>query len=625
MRVFWVNRAKVGLRILAPLVILGVCAVLISDKLTVDMLVQLPGQLAEIALWQWAVAAVLTAVSLWSVGQYDVLAHRYLRTGVPAPHARLAGTIGIAVGQTLGFGLFTGAIARWRMLPGLRLGAALRLSAFVSVSFVVAWVAVTSVMALALPAPAWARWLALPGLAAGVALAAALFWWPRLTLAGRAVTLPNLPLSGGIIMWVVVDTLAAAGALYVMLPSGAIGFADFYPLFLIAMGTALLSNTPGGMGPFELVLLTALPQVGPSAVLAAILAYRIVYYAVPAALAALALLRPFPRHAPVAPPQPIIPTTAPRSEVGVVRQNGGDVVQLDGCAAALWPTGQTLTLFTDPVAGPADRALRQLMRAAQQTHALPLLYKCGPRLAAVARASGWRVLHVADDAVINLDSFSPATPARRTLRRKLRAADKAGVTLTRDGPLPYAAMAQIDTDWQARNGPARGGSMGRYCPEYLVDQWVGCAFLGDRLVAFVSCHKARDEWCLDLMRQGADTPDGTMHALVHAGIEAARTAGARQFNMAATPACPDAGSAFWRWVASQVVARSGGPGLRQFKSNFAPAWKPRYAAAQGVVALTLGLADITRAIHKPLPLGTSATSAPHKVDENYELASRDVA
>ncbi len=616
---------KAACRVVLPLLILTACMVLLSQKLTIETVAALPAQLAAIPWWKWAVAALFTLVSFWAVGQYDGLAHKYLRTGLPDRQARLAGTIGIAVGQTLGFGLVTGAVARWRMLPALHLSDALRLSAFVSVSFVLAWVAVTSVVCLLLPAPGWSKWAGALGVVLACFAFLTMFWRPHMAFGRFIVSLPSWRLSGGILTWALLDTAMAAAALFVFLPAGSVPFASLFPVFLIAIGGALISNTPGGVGPFELILVTALPQIGPDSVLAAILAYRVVYYAFPATLAAFALCRPlrvlhsFRKHVDVS------SYSAPRSEVAVVRQNGGAIEQHGECQLALWPTGQTLTLFADPVSGTTSHALSALVEAAQRQARLPALYKCGPKLAQAARKAGWQVLHIADDAVVHLHDYALEAPTRRTLRRKLRGAAKAGVRIQSGGPLPYAALAAVDVAWQDSHGSARGGSMGRYCPNYLADQWVGCAYVDDTLVGYVSAHRSRDEWCLDLMRQTPDAPGGTMHALVQAGIEAARAEGAKRFCFAATPACPNPASAFWRWVSMQVVTRSGGPGLRQFKSAFAPDWVPRYAAARSRVSLVIALADLTRAIIRPTPLTAPDTNRPHLNDENYELASRHVA
>lgn len=612
-------------RLLAPLCILAGCAYALSLRVTPEAIAKLPEHVAAIAPWQWAVAMVLTTISFYAVGSYDILAHRYLGTNLPDRAARITGSVGIAVGQTLGFGMFTGALARWRMMPALGMTGALKLSAFVSVSFVLAWLVVFSAVALLLPTNRWLTWLGALGCGATTMLLGVFFRWPSIHLGRMTLHLPSLRLCCGILGWALIDTVAAAGVLYVMLPFDTIPFANFFPIFLMAMGAALISNTPGGLGPFELVLLSALGYVPVETIITAILAYRIAYYALPAIAAALALLRPFdatrlPKGRPISAwPE------APRSEVGVVRQNGGAVLDFARARLALWSTGQTLTLLADPVRGTPRRALATLQHTAGTRGKLPLAYKISAPLALAARRAGWQVIHVADDATISLDSYTLDTPARRTLRRKLRAAKKADIRLMSDVPLHHEQMARVDAHWQATHGRARGGTMGRYCPEYLVDQWVGTAWHGDRCIAFVTAHVTAREWCLDLMRHEDDVPDGTMHALVHKAIEAARSAGATQFCLAATPACPNPASAFWRWAAVQMVTRAGGPGLRQFKSNFGPVWQPRYIAAPSILSLVIGIADLIRAIHRPQPLAARKPNVPHVVDENYEVASQRAA
>ena len=613
------------MRIALLLFILATCGWILGQKLNAEQLATLPDRLAGIAVWQWACAAALTAMSLYSVGRYDGLAHRFLRTRIPNRAAQATGSVAITLGQTLGFGLFTGAVARWRMLPALGAATAFRLSVFVSVTFILSWVVLTSVACLILPAPGWSTWPAALGLVSAYVVALALFFCPQLLLGSWRAPLPSWRLSGGILFWALVDTVTAAAAMFVMLPADSISFAAFYPVFMVATGAALMSNTPGGLGPFEVVLLSALPAVSVEAALTAILAHCIVYYVIPACLAGLALLRPFSNARPRAEQAIHSTIRAPRSEVSVVRQNGGTIRNVGRTALALWPTGQTLSLLADPLSGGPAQAVSALRAMARDAALIPMMYKAGPELATAARRAGWSVLHIADDAIVPLAEFDLLVPKRRTLRRKLRAAQKAGIEIETDRPLPHRDLSRIDAAWQRTHGRARGGSMGRYCPHYLVDQWVAVAKLDGQCVAFVTAHRAQGEWCLDIMRHDDTVPEGTMHALVHAAICAAKSAGARTFCLAATPACPDPSSAFWRWAAMQVVRRAGGPGLRQFKSSFGPVWRPRYAASTNPAALAVGLLDIMRAIRFPQPLAPQSSNAPHDLDENYELASHRAA
>jgi phosphatidylglycerol lysyltransferase len=86
------------------------------------------------------------------------------------------------------------------------------------------------------------------------------------------------------------DLLCAAGVLYVLLPpQAAISFAAFAGIYLIAIAAGIISNVPGGVGVFESVFLLLFRSVPADHLLGALLAYRIIYYFIPFAVA-LALL-----------------------------------------------------------------------------------------------------------------------------------------------------------------------------------------------------------------------------------------------------------------------------------------------------------------------------------------------
>lgn len=613
---------KSALRFAMPVIVLGGCVWLLSRQLSPDVFKDLPAHLAATPIAAWVCALLFTALSFFSLGRYDGLAHRHLRTGVPMQQARLSGMAGIAIAQTLGFGLVTGAFARWRILPCLTLPKALSVSAFVSVSFVVSWILVTATACLLLPAPGWAK-----GAGAAILLGVpvgyfVLFRWPELRLRGLTLRFPTLRASAALVFWTALDTAAAAAVLWILLPESAnVSFAAFLPVFLLACGFALISNTPGGVGPFELALVSLLPALSADMLVQSIIAYRLVYYALPATLGAILLLRPLRvasvpeivRH------DPSHLTGARRSEAAVIRQNGGFLAASADGAVPIWPTAQTVTALFGAATGSFQAALATTSDHARSTDRLPLLYKISRKDACIARQAGWSVLHLADDALLSTENFSLETPSRRTLRRKLRNAAKAGVTVDVAACPGMPALAEIDAAWCARHGPARGGTMGRFHPALVAHQWCAIAYVEGAPVAFVTFFISDTEWALDLMRQVADAPDGTMHMLVARGIDAAKSAGARTVSLAATPACPNPSSALWRQIAKWVVQRAGGPGLRQFKSAFGPDWTPRYAAAPGPLSLALGLADIAREVHRPPALPTANTNDAHDVDENYEF------
>jgi phosphatidylglycerol lysyltransferase len=561
-------------------------------------------------------AAMCTALSFLAVGRYDAVAHRHFGTRLETWKACGSGTIAIALAQTLGVGLITGAVARWRMLPDITMPTALRLSAFVCLTFMAALLIVAAAACLLFPAPAFTFWPALAVLTCVPIAAAAMFFYPVIRVARREFRMPSLLAFGSIMIWTALDVGAASAALYLLIPANDVAYTVLLPLFLCALIAALLSGTPGGVGPFELVFLTFLPEGASAQVLAGIIAFRAVYYAVPALVAMGCMLRPFARQSAANPAPNADIGRAIRSEVGVIRQNGGYVQG----QSALWPTGQTLCALFDPIMEPDHDPTHEVARAAHDSNRIAILYKCAARTALRARQKGWFVSHIADEAVLVPTRFDTASAPYRNLRRKLRAAEKSGVKISSAKNLPLSDMVRIDQAWCNARGDARGGTMGRFCPDYLSYQHVFLAHQGGRLVGFASFHHTPHEWCLDLMRHDQDIPDGTMHHLVHAAIDAAARCGVERLSLAAVPACPDPTSAIMVRLAQFTVQKCGGPGLRQFKSSFRPHWQPLYAAAPNRTLLMLGLADIARAVYRPSRL--TKPDHPHHGDENYEVASR---
>ncbi len=612
----WRNGAR-ATRIALPCGALALCLWVLLQQIDTVMLRALPAELARISAGNLIGAALACLLSFWAVGRYDGVAHRHLGTAIPERAAERSGRIAIVLAQTLGFGVLSGTLARWRMLPDLSMSMALRLSTFVSLSFLAGWSVITALACLTFAAPGWTFYPALLLLLSIPALIWGLFRWPTVSLGAYRMRLPSLRACGGILTWTAIDTGAAALALWLLLPTEAVGFSTVLPVFLLALGAALISGTPGGVGPFEVVILSALPQVPATELLAGVVAFRALYYALPALVAMLSMIRPL--HTGIARADVVSRQVRDhhKAETGVIAQNGGFVGDLEGQPVALWPTGQMLTVLSDLRREKGRLPLHALQTAARERNLLPCLYKCDSRAAMTARLEGWHVAHIADEAVLNPGTFSAEVPARRNLRRKLRAAEKAGVRVSLAKRLPLPAMEGIDARWQRRNGCARGGTMGRFCPAYLADQMVLLAHRGDRLIAYASFHRGAQDWCLDLMRSDGDAPDGTMHLLVNDALRRAAAAGIARLSLAAVPACPDPDSRLMRFLAMQVVSRSGS-GLRQFKSAFAPRWEPRYVATPHDLLTALALADIAREVYRPAPL--PKVHPIHKDDEDNEVA-----
>ena len=594
------------------------CAILLSQRLQGLDLAALTAGFNRVSALQWGVAGLATGVSFLAVARYDVIAHRHFATGCAPARAMLSGASAIALGQILGAGAVVGSLVRWRMLPDLSLGMAARLSLFVTATFLAALLVTLALVSLLLPNALFPAWLGLLLLLAAFAGGVFAFFRPVLQIGRYRLSLPSLPALATLFFLCLLDTVMAGFALYTLLPPAvALSFAVFLPAFLVALGAAILSGTPGGVGPFELSLLALLPGAEETTLLASILAFRILYYALPAITAAVLLLRrpPSKSSAPT-PPELRAPIPLSRAELGILRQNGGSFGALGSGFCGLVTTGQTLTALFDPCATDSASLVVPLRRMAQSRNRIPCAYKITARNAAHLRRAGWAVLHVADEALIDTAAHDLQGPAYRQLRRKLRHAE-AALHITAPSALPLADMAETAALWERAHGPARGLTMGRFDPIYIKDQAVFLAWQGHRLAGFISLHRAPHEWCLDLMRARPDAPDGTMHALIHAAIRAAHTAGVPHLSLAAVPALP-ANTAPPEAHLRRLMARaSGGNGLRQFKTSFAPRWQPLYMAAPTRPQLALAACDLARAIRAAPPPNTPP---PHNQHEEKCIA-----
>jgi uncharacterized membrane protein YbhN (UPF0104 family) len=85
------------------------------------------------------------------------------------------------------------------------------------------------------------------------------------------------------------DLLVAAAVMYCLLPAMEGGYVRVLGVFMLAFVAAVLSHVPGGYGVFESVFMFFFPKDAGPAVLAAIIVFRIIYYWIPLAIAAVML------------------------------------------------------------------------------------------------------------------------------------------------------------------------------------------------------------------------------------------------------------------------------------------------------------------------------------------------
>ncbi|MEP2717526.1 GNAT family N-acetyltransferase [Pseudophaeobacter sp.] len=593
------GRTLYYLRFSAPFAMAALCLWALSVRVELPSFSDIGALLGALHLWQWLAACGATAISFWALGRYDSVAHRHLQTGLDGTDARTSGMAAIAFSQLVGFGLFTGAYARWRLVPGLTAMQAAQLTGLVGLTFMGALAVICGAAMLLFPVFAWFTPVGALLVLAAFAICILSFAVPELTLGKICLRWPSITAMAALSVWALVDVMAAATALWFLLPGTLdISWGSLFAVYAIALGAAILSSAPGGTGPLELMIFSLLPMQDSTGLLAALLAFRLVYYALPAALACALMAWPDrfrTIRAPLTDPDLLgarqacaasLPQQRQRAESAVIRQNGGHLQAFGFNQLALLDSPQISVALFDPILGTVKETLAPLQKYAQQRNVTPCFYKCSARSALAARQAGWAVMRIAAEAVITPQSFSEAGSSHRQLRRKLRHAEKAGITV-RPAPLslPISQMGELDLAWQDRHGGARGTTMGRFEPNYLAGQRVFLAWQEERIIGFVSFHIAETEWCLDLIRICPDAHDGTGHALLRTAIATAKEEAIPRLSLAAVP--------------DHRHAARMDQGLRRFKACFAPHWEPLYMACPSWSAMALAGFELFRLIHHP--------------------------
>jgi phosphatidylglycerol lysyltransferase len=300
------DRLKRLLPFLKPLLILalfGIALRVLHDTLAqyhyrdvIRYLNSLPGD-------QLLLAAILTLFGYLVMTGYDTLAFRYIRHPLPYFKIALASFIGYAFNNNVGFSGLVGGSLRYRLYNAWRLTAVeiAKVIAFCTISFWLGFVLLGGIFFLATP----------PEIPPSIHLPFA-----SIRLLGIVMLLPAI----GYMLWIVIrrepirikqwefelpsvglfvaqvatsclDWIIAAGVLYILLPDSLpLTFTRFLCIFLLAQLAGVASNVPGGIGIFEAIILVFLaPYFSASAILGALIAFRVIYYLLPLLVAILLL------------------------------------------------------------------------------------------------------------------------------------------------------------------------------------------------------------------------------------------------------------------------------------------------------------------------------------------------
>ncbi len=259
------------------------------------------------AVFATPLASALAALGLTAVGYaifpvYDAIALRYAGRTLPIRRLALSSFISYGLSHTLGFPVVTAGSIRYRFWSGWGLSTAEIAQAvgFAGVTFTLGMVFVTGlafVMDSGTPSEmTGVAPVAFTGF--GILLLSLVALYIAGSLQHRSVRvrgwefpLPSLGLAVAQLVTATIDWSIAGLTLFVLIPSGhGIAFLPFLGVFLIAQVAGQISHVPGGAGVFETIMLVLLtPKVSASSGLAALVAFRAIYYLLPFALATITL------------------------------------------------------------------------------------------------------------------------------------------------------------------------------------------------------------------------------------------------------------------------------------------------------------------------------------------------
>ncbi|CAB3750622.1 bifunctional lysylphosphatidylglycerol flippase/synthetase MprF [Paraburkholderia humisilvae] len=299
--------AQHGRRCVVPACALGVCALLLIVfqhlSRTVDYR-SVVVQLCHLSAAEWAGALGATAASYVALVGRDAVGLRYVGASVPRTPLWVGATVGSALGNATGFGALTGGAVRCRVygaagVTPVQVG---QMTVFTSVTLALALALMTAAGTLTHAgtlagmiglAPETLRTIGATVLAGfALLIAACPSTSRRVQLTPRHAFAFTVPARRDLVAQLalaVADVVAAGIALWTLLPhaSAHVGFGQFVTVYAAAMLLGLIGHTPGGVGVFEAAMVYVLGGSVPTPqMLAALLAYRAIYFGVPLVLSA---------------------------------------------------------------------------------------------------------------------------------------------------------------------------------------------------------------------------------------------------------------------------------------------------------------------------------------------------
>ncbi|MCF8516880.1 MAG: bifunctional lysylphosphatidylglycerol flippase/synthetase MprF [Rhodobacteraceae bacterium] len=239
-------------------------------------------------------AIAATAIGYAALVGYDALALQFIGKSLPARVIAMGGFLGYAFGNTIGVSVISGGAVRYRIYSAFGLDAfdVATVSGYIAAALGTG-LTLIGLAALSLHPTAVSQVIALPPevtrVGALLILIATVGTIIFISAGNRRfrfwrmdLRLPPLRSLAAQLAITLIDVVAAAFALWILMPVGTPDLAMFIAIYAIATMIGILSHVPGGIGVFETIVIGTLPATVPiSDAAAALVLFRIIYYLLP--------------------------------------------------------------------------------------------------------------------------------------------------------------------------------------------------------------------------------------------------------------------------------------------------------------------------------------------------------
>lgn len=280
----------------------AVAVLVLHNELRETRLSDVAREFASIPRHRILLALFLVALDHVPLFGLDFLALKTIGRSLALRRIALVSFIGFSFSRAIGFAMLSGGAVRYRLCSLWGLGP-LDIAKLIAFASMISWLGFLAVggTVLTVAPPAIPDALRLPwsstrglGIAFLLVLIAFLVWCARRVAALRigswSFSLPSLERALAMVLVASLNWVLASSVVFVLLPDPAVSFPRFIGIFMLAMVSGTASQVPAGLGVFETIMLLFLaPNSDPAAVLGPLLVYRLVYYLIPLAVAALLL------------------------------------------------------------------------------------------------------------------------------------------------------------------------------------------------------------------------------------------------------------------------------------------------------------------------------------------------